>query len=235
MATTRKAAKATRHLTDDQLVELSEALKEGKRATVYLREPLPGLGLEAGASARVVSIDGNTVIVRPRGVDDEIPFEAEELRRTKAAPPEPPKPAKSQAPRKRAQKTQAQAAPGKSAPVKQEAVEAAPTESRASRASAAPRRKSAPKSAACAITLRADETGSWTVEVERPSGQQLKPASVTPDAVLRAVEALGHPAALRTAQTALDAARDAAARRVEELKQKLLEAESALHSLKDKK
>ncbi|WP_041451245.1 NfeD family protein [Hoyosella subflava] len=230
MATTRKAAKATRHLTDDQLVELSEALKEGKRATVYLREPLPGLGLEAGASARVVSIDGNTLIVRPRGVDDEIPFEAEELRRTKAAPPEPPKPAKSQAPRKRAPKSQSQAVPGKPAPVKEDPVEAPA----ASRALAAPRRKSAPKSAACAITLRADETGGWSVEVERSSGQQLKPASVTPDAVLRAVEALGHPAALRTAQTALDAARDAAARRVEELKQKLLEAESALHSLNDK-
>lgn len=40
------------------------------------------------ASAKVVSVDGNTVMIRPKGVNDELPFEAEELRinRVSAAP-----------------------------------------------------------------------------------------------------------------------------------------------------
>ncbi|MFC3241262.1 DUF6319 family protein [Gordonia humi] len=75
-------------LTPDDLTRLSTALAEGRRATVYLREAVPSLGLGEGASARVVSIAGNTVTISPRGVDDELPYEADELRISKVAPPE---------------------------------------------------------------------------------------------------------------------------------------------------
>lgn len=194
------------------MAELSEAIREGRRATVYLREPLPAQGLDAGASARVVAVNGRTVIVRPRGVDDEIPFEAEELRRTKAAPPEPERVKPATQTRK----------PATKAPAKEAAPKRQPS---------SPRRTSAGKAGPCAIVLRADEEGEWTLEVQRASGQPLKPVAVQPDAVLRAVQELGHQPATKTVENALSAARAAAARRVEELKQKLEEAKSALQSL----
>ncbi|MFZ3393678.1 DUF6319 family protein [Rhodococcus sp. 105337] len=71
------------HLTEEQLGELSNALAEGRRATVYLIDGIPSLGIEPGASARVVSVSGTTVMVRPKGVDDELPFESDELRLTR--------------------------------------------------------------------------------------------------------------------------------------------------------
>ncbi len=85
------AASTPDHLTADNLAALATAVAEGKRATVYLREATPSLGIEAGTSAKVVSVDGNTVMIRPKGVNDELPFEAEELRinRVSAAPAKP--------------------------------------------------------------------------------------------------------------------------------------------------
>ena len=71
------------HLTEEQLGELGTALAEGRRATVYLVEGIPSLGIDPGTSARVVSISGSTVMVRPKGVDDELPFETDELRATR--------------------------------------------------------------------------------------------------------------------------------------------------------
>lgn len=71
------------HLTEEQLGELSDALAEGRRATVYLIDGIPSLGIEPGASARVISVSGTTVMVRPKGVDDELPFESDELRLTR--------------------------------------------------------------------------------------------------------------------------------------------------------
>ena len=65
------------------LAALVAALEEGKRPTVYLNDPVPGLGLPAGASAKVVAVEGATVRLRPRGVADELPFEAGELRASK--------------------------------------------------------------------------------------------------------------------------------------------------------
>ncbi|MGB6278528.1 MAG: translation initiation factor, partial [Rhodococcus sp. (in: high G+C Gram-positive bacteria)] len=80
-------------LTPENLTTLAAALAEGRRATVYLREPNPSLGLPDGTSAKVVSIDGNTVTISPKGVNDELPYEAEELRITRN-PATPPAPAK---------------------------------------------------------------------------------------------------------------------------------------------
>ncbi|MBD8507887.1 translation initiation factor [Hoyosella sp. G463] len=276
MASTRTGQN---HLTDDDLRELSELKAAGKRATVYLREPITGLGLEEGASARVVSIDGSSIIVKPTGVNDEIPFEAHELRRTREAP----QPAK-RAPRKKAApKVGSEAGSGRAGPgtavaaavptrgtepragdsraeplaTDSRAVDSPPKTSPrspakkrpadASAGSPAPSpRSGAPsstagsaggskprgKSAECAITLRADEEGSWSIEVDRPGGLSLKRSSITPDAVLRAIQQLEHPGALRAAQAALNAARKAAEQRVAELRKELAEAESALESLK---
>ncbi|NGP05888.1 translation initiation factor, partial [Rhodococcus sp. 14C212] len=83
------------HLTDEQLAELTTAVADGRRATVYLIEGIPSLGIAPGTSARAVSVAGRTVTVRPKGVDDELPFEAEELRLTK----EPSKPVRKAADR----------------------------------------------------------------------------------------------------------------------------------------
>ncbi len=47
---------------------------------------MPSLDLPAGASGRVVRIDWSTVVVRPRGVNDELPFELDEIRLTRTAP-----------------------------------------------------------------------------------------------------------------------------------------------------
>lgn len=91
-------------LTDDELAALGAALDEGRRPTVYLREPIPSLDVPAGASAKVVAIRGRTVTVRPRRVDDELAYEPHELRMTRTAPPEPVRkaPKRTAAPRKAA-------------------------------------------------------------------------------------------------------------------------------------
>lgn len=108
----RRSTPVAESLTPDDLTRLSTALAEGRRATVYLREAVPSLGLGEGASARVVSIAGNTVTISPRGVDDELPYEADELRISKVAPPKPEPAAK---------------APGKRTAVKRTAVKKART------------------------------------------------------------------------------------------------------------
>ncbi|WP_278315470.1 translation initiation factor [Lolliginicoccus levis] len=264
MASTRTGQN---HLTEDDLHELSALKEAGKRATVYLREPIAGLGLEEGASARIIAIDGTSLIVKPTGVNDEIPFEAHELRRTRAAP----SPAK-RAPRKKAApKAPGEAGPGRAGPapatpkpVPVPARTATPAGTSAGPPAGSPApgparkptasssaitrpasgggsgggagsgasSKSRGKSAECAITLRADEEGAWWIAVDRPGGLSLKRSSITPDAVLRAIQQLDHPGALRAAQAALNAARKAAEQRVAELRKELAEAESALESLK---
>ncbi|MGK2885575.1 MAG: translation initiation factor, partial [Rhodococcus sp. (in: high G+C Gram-positive bacteria)] len=88
----RRRSTPTGSLTPENLESLAHALAEGKRATVYLIEPTPSLALPEGTSAKVVSIDGNTVTIRPKGVDDELPFEADELRITRNPPASPAKP-----------------------------------------------------------------------------------------------------------------------------------------------
>ncbi|NDV10726.1 translation initiation factor, partial [Rhodococcus sp. IEGM 248] len=85
----RSGAAAPDHLTAENLETLAAAIAEGKRATVYLREAMPSLGLEAGASAKVISVQGNTLLIRPKGVDDELPFEAEELLMRRIPAPKP--------------------------------------------------------------------------------------------------------------------------------------------------
>ncbi|WP_019201259.1 hypothetical protein [Tsukamurella sp. 1534] len=83
---------AEQTLTVDDLRRYADALAEGKRPLVYLIEAVPSLGLAAGASARVIEVSGTMVTVKPAGVDDQLPYEARELRATKQ--PKPVKPVK---------------------------------------------------------------------------------------------------------------------------------------------
>lgn len=88
-------------LTDDDLAALAEALAAGARRTVYLRDPVPSLGLAAASSARVVSVGDGVVTVRPRGVGDDLPFEPTDLALSAASAraPRPAAPRKARPPR----------------------------------------------------------------------------------------------------------------------------------------
>lgn len=134
------------HLTEEQLGELGAALAEGRRATVYLVEGIPSLGIDPGTSARVVSISGSTVMVRPKGVDDELPFETDELRATR-------EPAGTKrAPTKTARTSGgAKPAPAKAAPAKVPPVQPATPRATASRPAA---QKPAPRNPRAQQSLR---------------------------------------------------------------------------------
>lgn len=238
------------HLTEDQLGELSAALSEGRRATVYLVEGIPSLGIDPGTSARVVSVSGTTVMVRPKGVDDELPFETDELRMTKNVPgpaerapaksaPAKSAPAKSAPARSAPAKTAAKTTPARPAPAQprppapSRSEETAPvTQSQPAPAPVkkAPARK--PKKApSISITVTIDPENEWTVGVAHGTRKVGKPAPVAPDAVERAVKELGDPTAVEAVQSVIEEARAAAEERVAQLSRELEEARKALESL----
>lgn len=234
-------------LTEQNLTDLAAAIADGKRATVYLNDATPSLGLPAGCSAKVVSVDGTTVLIRPKGVNDELPFEADELRMTRnpsqpAAKPAPaPKPA---APPARPRSAAAQAALDRSAasapkPVSpqpkplptspKDAVTTPTPDAAPAPAPKRPRRTKEP--VGVSVTLHAEAGGEWTVTVTHGAKRPGKAAPVSADSVERAVHELGDPAAEEAVASVLSAAREAAAKRVEELSKQLDEARSALESL----
>lgn len=244
------------HLTAEQLTELSTAITEGRRATVYLVEGIPSLGLEPGTSARAVSVSGTTVMVRPKGVDDELPFETDELRLTrepagrsrtaskpaqKAAPSPRTPAAKAPAPAVKAPAPAAKAPAAKTpapavkapAPAAKETTPVtnppAPAESAA--AKTRPARRPAKKQPAITITVTIDPDNEWTVAVAHGARKVAKPAVVAPDAVERAVRELADPTAVEAVESVIDAARRAAEERVARLSAELEEARKALESL----
>lgn len=243
------------HLTEQNLTDLAAALAAGKRATVYLIEATPSLGLPAGCSAKVISVDGTTVLIRPKGVNDELPFEADELRMTRT-PSQPvktkPQP-KPDAPAPRTRSTAARAALDRSAasaakntPRQPKPDTPPPSASPTTPKDAAPMPDATPDAAAApapkrprrtkepagvSVTLHAAADGQWSVTVAHGTKRPGKAAPVSPDAVERAVRELGDPAAQDAVTAVLDAARESAARRVEELSRQLEEARVALESL----
>ncbi|MBY6362550.1 DUF6319 family protein [Rhodococcoides corynebacterioides] len=227
MASSRRRPPADA-LTADDLAALQAALDAGKRATVYLREATPSLGLEAGASARVVSIDGTTVTVSPAGVDDRLPYEAEELRRSRTAPVAAPTARAPRAPRAARTPRPTPTTPAPAAPT---APVAAPTPTPApTPAPAKPRRsKSAPVSIGVTVASGPDDT--WTVAVSHGARKAGRPTVVTADRVLEAVRALGDPAASEAVEEKVEAARAAARERVEVLSRELEDARRALDRL----
>lgn len=217
-------------LSTDDLETMSMALAAGKRVTVYLRDPMPSLDLAAGASARVISIDGSTVMVSPKGVNDQLPFEADELQKTRTpatattpvrqrpvkaprpAPASPPKPPTTVVP---APKTQPE--PVKARPVEQKS---APPK--------APRR--AKPATAISVTLTSVGESTWTVVVSHGT-KKGKPTEVTSDRVARAMHVLGDDAAITAVDTMIESARAAAQKRIDELSHELEAARAVLAHL----
>ncbi|MGF7121575.1 DUF6319 family protein [Rhodococcus sp. TAF43] len=242
------------HLTAENLEALAAAVAEGKRATVYLREATPSLGIEAGCSAKVVSVEGNTVIIRPKGVNDELPFEAEELRMTRTAPEPPakaaakpatarkvaptpapaPVPAQVSTPRPAARPTPAAApAPVRAAApaAKAESVSVPAVPAPAPSAAPAPRRTKKVAAGSVSVTIHAGPENEWTVTVAHGAKRPSKAVPVSPDAVDRAVRELGEPVALEAVQSVISAAREAAEQRIEALSKELEDARRALEAL----
>ncbi|WP_032402141.1 DUF6319 family protein [Rhodococcoides fascians] len=227
-------------LTPENLTTLAAALAEGRRATVYLREPNPSLGLSDGTSAKVISIDGTTVTISPKGVNDELPYEAEELRITRnaATPPAPAKrvPAKKVAPPVSAAPARAEAVAAKptTAPVPAKAVveqpKAVAEQPRAQPQQQAPRRgKKAP--GGVSVTIHAGADNDWSVTVTQGAKRPTKAQPVSPESVSRAVRELGDPIARDAVEAVISHAREEAARRVAELSRQLEEARTTLAAL----
>ncbi|MFM1722795.1 DUF6319 family protein [Rhodococcus sp. PAM 2766] len=231
------------HLTAENLETLAAAVAEGKRATVYLREATPSLGIEAGCSAKVVSVEGNTVVISPKGVNDELPFEAEELRMTRKAPEpvKPARPAKSAAPTPKpvaatpsrpapAPKPAAAPAPKPAAaPAPKPAPAPVPVTTAAPAAPASRRVKKAP--AGVSVTIHAGAENDWTVTVTHGAKRPGKATPVSPDAVDRAMRELGDDVALEAVQSVISAAREAAEQRIAALSKELEDARRALEAL----
>ncbi|MCJ0979902.1 DUF6319 family protein [Rhodococcus sp. ARC_M12] len=226
-------------LTPENLTTLAAALAEGRRATVYLREPNPSLGLPDGTSAKVVSIDGNTVTISPKGVNDELPYEAEELRITRN-PATPPAPAKRPA-AKRIPASAPAREPASAPTPKRPAAATAPVASTASTPTAStgsevptpsptPRRqKKAP--GGISVTIHAGADNDWSVTVTQGAKRPTKAQSVSPESVSRAVRELGDPIACDAVEAVISHAREEAARRVAELSRQLEEARTTLAAL----
>lgn len=238
----RRRSTATGSLTPENLETLATALAEGRRATVYLIEPTPSLGLPEGTSAKVVSIDGNTVTISPKGVNDELPFEAEELRITRTPPGGAPKPAstKAAAPKPATPKP---ATPKPAAPMpeiaewtepvkpaaKAPAVPKAPVAPKTPTAPTARKGKKGPESVS--VTIHAGADNDWSVTVTHGARRPGKAQSVSPESVSRAVRELGDDTARDAVEAVISHAREEAASRVEELSRQLEEARSMLAAL----
>ncbi|ORI15739.1 DUF6319 family protein [Rhodococcus sp. 1168] len=237
----RRRSPKTDALTPENLESLAAAVAEGRRATVYLVEATPSLGLPEGTSAKVVSVDGNTVTISPKGVNDELPFEAEELRMTrnptsgatKATPPATePAPVKVEI----AEWTEPVAPPK---PVKAAAVKPTTTPTPApSRPVAAPKPPAARKGKkgpdSLSVTIHAGPDNDWSVTVTHGARRPGKAQPVSPESVSRAVRELGDDAVRDAVEAVISHAREEAAQRVAELSQQLEVARSTLAALEQK-
>ncbi|GAB18598.1 hypothetical protein GOEFS_059_00320 [Gordonia effusa NBRC 100432] len=228
-------------LTPDDLAALTAAVAEGKQPLVYLREGTPSLGLTPGASARVLAVSGETVTVKPRGVDDALPYEADELRMTKNVAPQAAKPAKAKTsltPRVRPPSTPATRAPA-TTPTKP-ATPTATSPKPAAPAKPASPSKSARRTggkkppAAVTVTIFGSPDNAWSVSVTRGGRKPTRSRTITPDSVEAALHELDDAAALDAASSVLNAARDEAQRRVDELSRELAAAQEELAALAPK-
>lgn len=225
-------------LTAEDLARLAAAVAAGSRVTVYLRDAVPGLGLPAATSARVVSVSGETVVARPKGVADALPFEAAELlARAPRAATSKSTPARS-TPVRSAPVKSAPAEPSRDArppltPPSDEATAATGPVSSEPQLARAPRTRRAPAGAAASvtITLTGDADRGWHLTLgrgDRPAGA---PVQVGGDVVRRAVAELDHAGSRKAVDDVLATARTVAARRVAALAAELAVARTALQDL----
>ncbi len=233
----RRRSPKTDALTPENLESLAAAVAGGRRATVYLIEATPSLGLPEGTSAKVVSVDGNTVTISPKGVNDELPFEAEELRMTRnpasgvpKATPVATKPAPAEV--EIAEWTEPVTPPK---PVKAAAVKPVPAPSRpavAPKPPAARKGKKGPDSVS--VTIHAGPDNDWSVTVTHGARRPGKAQPVSPEAVSRAVRELGDDSVRDAVEAVISHAREEAAQRVAELSRQLEVARSTLAALEQK-
>ena len=249
----RRRSTANESLTSENLATLATALAEGRRATVYLIEPTPSLGLPAGTSAKVVSIDGTTVTISPKGVNDELPFEAEELRITRnspsgtAAKPAATSVAKPAAKSDIAEWTEPAPKPAssKSAPKTSVASKAVASKAVASssgvsgtapsKATASGTRKGKKGPESVSVTIHAGADNDWSVTVTHGARRPGKAQPVSPESVSRAVRELGDDSARDAVEAVISHAREEAASRVAELSRQLEEARSTLAALESER
>ncbi|MFI8568264.1 DUF6319 family protein [Rhodococcus sp. NPDC078407] len=227
-------------LTPENLTTLAAELAEGRRATVYLREPNPSLGLPDGTSAKVVSIDGNTVTISPKGVNDELPYEAEELRitRTAATPPAAKRvPAKKATPPVTSDSDRSRAVPAPTRAVAElpravvEKPAAVADKPRAVQPQNQVSRRPKKAPGGVSVTIHAGADNDWSVTVTQGAKRPTKAQPVSPESVSRAVRELGDPIARDAVEAVISHAREEAARRVAELSRKLEEARTTLAAL----
>ncbi|MGC5259399.1 DUF6319 family protein [Gordonia sp. DT218] len=222
-------SRKTTGLTPDDLESLSAGLAAGKRVTVYLRDPMPSLNLDAGTSARVVTIDGSTLTVSPKGVDDQLPFEADELQKTRVAatpvtPSRRPPPKANPLPVATSNASRSIAKQPKSVPAETGTAEPKPVPAKA------PRRTRAP-AAAVGVTITSAGEGTWTISVSHGSKRQGRPTEVASDRVARAMRELGDDTAITAVDGVIESARVAAQKRIDELSHELETARAALAHL----
>ncbi|KXP03190.1 DUF6319 family protein [Tsukamurella pseudospumae] len=218
---------AEQTLTDDDLTRYAAALAEGRKPLVYLVEAVPSLGLAAGASARIVEVDGATVTVKPTGVDDQLPYEARELRSTKQ-----PKPVK-RAPKKAAAPAPVSPAPAGPAP-SGTAAGGAPSGKRPGTPAPKAERPGtpAPKAArSVTITLHVGADNSASLKVTRNAQKPAGASEIALPAVHKALAGLGDKEARAAVDEVLSAARDAAADKVAALQAELAAAKKSLATL----
>ncbi|MBY6413037.1 translation initiation factor [Rhodococcus sp. BP-252] len=235
----RRRSTANESLTPENLETLANALAAGKRATVYLIEATPSLGLPEGTSARVVSIAGNTVTISPKGVNDELPFEADELRMTRNPPGGAPKPAAPAAPKPEIAEWIEPATEPKPKPAAKPAAPkpATPKPAEVSKPAASPKpaaqsaRKGKKGPDSVSVTIHAGADNDWSVTVTHGARRPGKAQPVSPESVSRAVRELGDDSAVQAVEAVISHAREEAAQRVAELSRQLEEAQSMLAAL----
>jgi hypothetical protein len=169
------------------------------------------------------------VMVSPKGVDDQLPFEADELQKTRTAmsmTPARQRPGKAtsaplavtKSPRSAGTASKPEPEPAKSRPEEQKS---APPKT--------PRRTKT--SATVSVTVASVGESGWTVSVSHGSKRQAKPTEVTSEQVTRAMQILGDDAAIMAVEAVIESARAAAQKRVDELSHELEAARAVLAHL----
>lgn len=229
-----------RALTSDEVRGLREELAAGGTPMVWFTAS--AVGVPQGRSGKVISLDepaeGDFIQVRPAGSKDVLSFSAGEV--TLVKPPRKRKEPQQSAPSAavKSKSTPAAAAQAKSEPAakpsastaKPAAKPAAPKPSEASPSSAGGARRKPRQPSGATVTLTADQTGQWNVEVTTGKKRVLRPTPVAASAVAQAAKTL-HNDVAEAVEPLLVAAREQQRARVEQLQQELADAQRMLDDL----
>lgn len=230
-----------RALTSDEVRGLREELAAGGTPMVWFTAS--AVGVPEGRSGKVISLDepaeGDFIQVRPAGSKDVLSFSAGEV--TLVKPPRKRKEPQQSAPSAAAQAkpepavkpsaSTAKPAVKPSASTAQPAAKpSAPKPSEASPSSAGGARRKPRQPSGATVTLTADQTGQWNVEVTTGKKRVLRPTPVAASAVAQAAKTL-HDDVAEAVEPLLAAAREQQRARVEQLQQELADAQRMLDDL----